>query len=137
MVVSTLYEGDQLLQPIAPMPLSNSHFRRQAIRALVVWFLIGFQAEIAWVGEFHRHSEEIVGMGGATRLERATGQPTDAHQSPRCVACQIKLERAAAPVIGQVPSAPAVVRTLVPVSNSLLFSLHHFAIESPRAPPAI
>ncbi len=111
--------------------------RRQVIRALVVWFLIGFQAEIAWVGEFHRHGEEVVSLGGAAHVERAVTQPTDAHQSPRCIACQIKLERSAAPVVGQVPAAPAVVRTLVPIRHSPVFCFHRFATDSPRAPPAI
>lgn len=101
----------------------------------MVWFLVGLQAEMVWLGEFHRHGEEQVGVGGAPSLEGAADRSHDAHQSPRCVACQIRLERAANLATANVPAAPASVRTLVPLIPSAYFSPLHFAAESPRAPP--
>ncbi|MBI4166493.1 MAG: hypothetical protein HY508_12240 [Acidobacteria bacterium] len=117
------------------MRVPGSRVRRKAIRVLAVWFIIGLQAEMVWLGEFHRHAEEQSGIGGATFVERAAGQSTDAHHSPRCVACQIRLERAANLATANVPAAPASVRTLVPLIPSAFFSPLHFAAESPRAPP--
>jgi hypothetical protein len=117
------------------MRLLSPRFRRQAIHALAVWFLIGLQAEMAWLGEFHRHEAEQSGIGSATIVERASGQPTDAYQSPRCVACQIRLERAANPTIGHAPAAPASVKTLVLFIPSPFAPPLLIASESPRAPP--
>ena len=109
--------------------------RRQAIRILAVWFLIGLQAEMVWLGEFHRHAEEQAGMGRPTTVNRAAGQPTDAHHSPRCVACQVRLERAAALAIAPIPAAPASVRALVIFIRPAFLSPFDFATEAPRAPP--
>jgi hypothetical protein len=117
------------------MRFPDSRVRRQAIRVLAVWFLIGLQAEMVWLGEFHRHEAEQSGIGGATFVERAAGQPTDAHHSPLCVACQIKLERAANLAIAPIPAAAASVGTLVFFISPPFLSPLHFAAESPRAPP--
>ena len=101
----------------------------------MVWFLIGLQADMVWLGEYHRHEEEQAGIGGAASVERAASRPTDAHQSPRCVACQIRLERAANPTIGHAPAALAFVRSLVLFIRSSFLPPLHLANESPRAPP--
>ena len=90
---------------------------------------------MVWLGEFHRHAEEQTGIGGATSVERAAGQPTDAQHAPRCVACQIRLERPANLAIGPIPDAPASVRALVFFIRPPFLSPRNFATESPRAPP--
>jgi hypothetical protein len=68
-------------------------------------------------------------------VKRVAGRQHDAHQGPFCAACQLKLERAASPAIGNVLAVPASVKTLVFIIRPPFFPPLNSANESPRAPP--
>src|SRR5262245_38968136 len=117
------------------MRFSKSRFRRQATRILTVWFLVGLQAGMVWLGEFHRHGEELVGMGGATSVAADAGQPANAHLSPRCIACQVRQERAASLDIVHVTAPVTSVRGLITFLRLHFVAELPLTADSPRAPP--